>query len=251
MSNHITGRFEVGVLECKGLKDPNMISKLSSYIELKCGAEVMKTSVQKEKGTSPQFGQWFLFNLDGKEDTLHITIWSKDTLIDDKIGRLDLPLHELAKAQQPTWFDVHSVNNFTKLHGAVLLQSKMEGHKHSMQAQQPVQQQQPIQQQQSVQQQPQVQTIVMQPQVQQVIQPRVVPQVVVMPQVMPQVQTVNQYGQPVNQYGQPMQPMPQVMYQQPMQTMQPMYQQPMQYQQQAVYIPGQPIMYQQPMYPPK
>jgi len=233
------GKLEVTVVEAKGLKDANLLSKMSPYVELKCGGETYKTRVAEKGGTAPKFGQSFIFNLDGKDDTVHVSLFAKEMISDDRIGRLDLFLSKVVElAGKEHWFDVASITNFTKTEGSLLLQAHFDdaNKKHQVHAQDhktvaPVAAMAPAPAAAAVVQQPQ-QQMMMQPQVMmqpQMMQPQMMQQQMVQPQVMfgqagmPQV-IFSQSGQPqvmftqqpqgmvmqvpVNQFGQPMQQYP-------------------------------------------
>lgn len=239
----------ITVIEGKGLKETNLFTKMTTYVHFKCGGEEFKTKPAEKQDKNPKFNnQSFIFNLDGKEDVVHILIYSKETLSDDRIGRMDVKIADLAKAEKPTWFSVFDMDNFSKERGHLCLsvecEPKPHHHKKEEQkaatttttttVQQPqVQVQQPQVQVQQVQQQPQV---VYQQQQPQYTQPMMAPQMGV-PMMMPQMgmpmgipeviinpatgQTQVVFAQPMMQqpmvYGQPQQVygQPQQMYGQP------------------------------------
>ena len=101
----------------KNLKDMELIGKMDPYVTLKCGKEEFKTKVQKKAGTNPTFNQSFIFNLEGKEDALHINVLDEDLVSDDHIGRVDINLHKLVETDKQVAYQLVSKNDFKKVTG--------------------------------------------------------------------------------------------------------------------------------------
>jgi hypothetical protein len=208
----IVGKLTVTVNQANELRDMQSIGKQDPYALLKVGGESFKTKTHEDGGRNPKWEQAYLFNLDGKEEFLHLTVWDYNSVKDELIGRSDVSLMALASSTDAQWFQVIDPDNFKKSVGKVQLTCKFEGTgvPKKEQAQAIVQQQQQQQQQQYAQQyaqQPQV-VYVQQPQVVYVQQPQVVyvpapqPQVVYQPPVQQQVvqqPVVQQYQAPVQQ----------------------------------------------------
>jgi len=225
----LVGKLTLNVVAGKGLKDMELIGKMDPYVVLKCGKEEFKTKVQKKAGCNPTFNQSFIFNLEGKEDVLHVNVLDEELVSDAHIGRADLNLLNLVKTDKATGYQLVSKDDFKKVTGELIL--KVESfigtgapnpavHTPTAAAS-PVHHHQPQQQQQVVyQQQPQV-----------VYQQQQQPRVVVMqqPQMMAQPQLVQGADGKLYAIQQPMQAQPQVVYmQQPMQPQVMYMQQPKQ-----------------------
>jgi hypothetical protein len=88
---------------------------------LKCGKEEFKTKVQKKAGCNPTFNQSFIFNLEGKEDSLHINVLDEDLVSDDHIGRADINLLNLVKTDKQTAYQLVSKDDFKKITGELIL----------------------------------------------------------------------------------------------------------------------------------
>jgi hypothetical protein len=267
----LSGKLTLTIHKGKDLKDTNLLSKQDPYVEVWVEKEKFKTKVHEKGGTAPVWEQSFIFNLNGKEDVLHLHCWDKETISDDSIGRADIPLKQL-KFNKSEWYPVVDKDNFSKVTGSILMTvsfvgtglpaepkkaetpppAKVSIPTTTVQAPVTMQQPQYAQPQQPVYQAPvQVQSFG-QPQqqayrpVQQVQQPMYAPGPVYVQQQpagyqvqMPgyQVQVgVPQYGAPVQVYAQ--QPGQQIVYQQQQPGQQIIYAQPGQ--------PTQPVYYQQP-----
>lgn len=205
----------VNVIKAVGLRDTRTIGKQNPYAKLTTGSESFKTKAHEKGGTDPQWNQSFIFNLDGKDQFMHVVVYDKETLTDDTIARFDIPLATLAAATGEVAYNLVHPNDFKKSAGAICLSCEFRDPNAPVvpaAAAAPAAQPQPV-----VQQQPQV--IYQQPQ----------PQVVYMQQPQ-QPQIVYQQPQVVYQ-----QPQPQIIYQQPQP--QVVYQQPVQYQAPVVSPP--------------
>ena len=117
----LVGKLTLNVVAGKNLKDMELIGKMDPYVVLKCGKEEFKTKVQKKAGTNPTFNQSFIFNLEGKEDALHINVFDEDLVSDDHIGRCDIPLHKLVETDKQVAFQLVSKNDFKKITGDLIL----------------------------------------------------------------------------------------------------------------------------------
>jgi len=125
----IVGQLKFTVHQARGLKDPDTLHKSTPFCELVCGDEKYQTRPHHHGGHSPVWNEAFIFNLSGKEDVVHVHVNTKETLSNNKIGRLDAPIKELLGvcAGQPKWFPVYSVHNFTKMEGEIQLSATMDG----------------------------------------------------------------------------------------------------------------------------
>jgi len=203
------------------LKNVITLGAMDPFLILRVGKEEFHTKPHKDAGRNPTWNQAFIFNLDGKEEQMHIVAMTKGHLSDDHIGRCDIPISSLVNSKGETSFDIVEVNNFKKVAGHIVLKVEFKGQgalPALAQFAQPQATPQVVQQQA-----PQV--VVVQKPAQQVVYQQ--PQVV--------------YAQPQYVMAQPGQP--QMVYQQPMYQQQQPQQQPM-YQPQ----PGQQVVYMQPGY---
>jgi len=247
----LVGPLTVTIVSGENLHSVVLFGNMSPYVQLKAGSEEFKSKPAKDGHKNPKWNQAFIFNLDGKTDSLHLHVFNQELVSDTCIGRCDIIMneHTLPKYLGNHPFEIVDKNNFKKVHGKVLLQfafsgtglPKQEEVKTIVEKQAPATQTQASV---TVQTPPATVTVQTQPAttVQAVQQPQVVfVQPVVQqqrPQVVYQQQPTAVYQQPTVMYQQPqvMYQQPQVMYQQPQvmyQQPQVMYQQPQQ--QQVVY----------------
>jgi hypothetical protein len=281
----LKGKLTVEVKEAKELYNTELLGKMDPFATLKMenSKEEFSTKIHKDGHRTPKWEQSFIFNMEGKEDILHVFVMDKDLVGSGTVGRLDINLKQLKMGEM--WHNIVSKDDFSKVHGKILLKFAFQGtgladqgsastlsvaskpavtqapvqiaqvqqqtmfkpHHVQQQVQQPVQvQQQPpqyVQQPQVVVQQQQ-RTISFQPQVYQ--QPIMTQPTIYVPQVQTQPQVI---------YQQPQMFQPQVQFVQQQQQPQIIYQQPqvqMQGQPQVIYQ-GQPqvqwqVMQQPPRY---
>jgi len=204
----ITGTLTVTVVKGLDLHDIQTLGTMSPFVKLNVGKESFTTKHHEKGGRAPTWNQAFIFNLDGKEASLHIVVSNKGTLTDGIIGRVDVPIHNLVKAHAETAFDLVNPSDFKKSAGKIVL--KTEYHDPKAPHHQPAAAAQPkvvvMAQPQMVYQQPQV--VYAQPQMMGGGQPQI------MYQQQPQVVYAAQPGQQVV-YMQAPQPGQQVVYMQP------------------------------------
>jgi len=117
----LVGKLTINVVAGKNLKDMELIGKMDPYVTLKCGKEEFKTKVQKKAGTNPTFNQSFIFNLEGKEEALHLNALDEDMVSDDHIGRCDIPLDKLVQTDKPVAYQLVSKTDFKKITGELIL----------------------------------------------------------------------------------------------------------------------------------
>jgi len=225
----LKGKLTITVIEVKDLKDTELIGKMDPYVKLECGKEHHKTKTMKHAGRNATFNQTFIFNLEGKEDSLHIHVMDEELISDDHVGRVDIPLQKAASITDKFWYQLVDRNDFHKMTGQVCVQvsfvgtglahaaaapAKEEHHHAHHAAAAPV-----VVQQQQMQQQPQV-VYAQQPQPQMMMMGQQQPQMVYAQQ--PQVQMVRGTDGKLYAIQQPVQQQqPQVVYvQAPMGAMQ-------------------------------
>jgi len=117
----LVGKLTLNVVAGKNLKDMELVGKMDPYVVLKCGKEEFKTKVQKKAGTNPTFNQSFIFNLEGKEDALHVNVLDEDLVSDDHIGRADINLANLVKTDKPVAYQLVNKDDFKKVTGELIL----------------------------------------------------------------------------------------------------------------------------------
>jgi len=81
--------------------------------------------VHEDGGQNPVWEQSFIFNLEGKEDVVHIHVFNKELVSDALVGRADIGLKELA-VDEAKWFTCFDPSNFKKSHGSVLITTKFQ-----------------------------------------------------------------------------------------------------------------------------
>jgi len=120
----ITGTLTVTVVKGLDLHDIQTLGAMSPFCKLSVGKESFTTKHHEKGGKTPSWNQAFIFNLDGKEAALHVHVMNKGTLSDGTIGRVDVPLANLVKAQAETAFDIVDPGNFKKTAGKVVLKTE-------------------------------------------------------------------------------------------------------------------------------
>jgi len=113
-------------MKSKDLKNPNLMAKQSPYIKIECGKEEFTTRVIPDGGSEVEWNQAFLLNLDGKTDRLSVHVYSKGTVSDDHIGRVDMYIKDLV-GPDPKWWQVNDPKNFSIIAGNVLLAAEFKG----------------------------------------------------------------------------------------------------------------------------
>jgi len=126
-SDKLKGPLAVTVHKAEGIHDVQFIGKMDPYVKIHIGSEEFKTKIAHDGGRNPNWEQAFMFNLDGKEDFLHIMIKDHRVLSDDVIGRCDVPLTNLVSTTDAQWFQVTDRTNFEKLTGKISLSATFTG----------------------------------------------------------------------------------------------------------------------------
>jgi len=128
-TDRMIGKLTVTVHRAADLTDVNAITKMDPYFTIKSGAEDFKSKVVPKGHTAPVWDQSFIFNLDGKSDTVHITVYAVGTMSDSVIGTADIAAGVLSGlgADHPQWFTINAVDNFTKKSGTVYISAAFKG----------------------------------------------------------------------------------------------------------------------------
>jgi len=121
------GKLTITAIEAKELHDVLTLGTMDPFARIEIGAEKLSTKVHKSGGKKPSWNQSFVFNLEGKEDKAHIYVLSKGMLSDTAIGRVDVPLDQLARSTAPTWYQLVDVNNFSKIAGNICVTVQFTG----------------------------------------------------------------------------------------------------------------------------
>jgi len=126
----IRGKLTVTLNSCRALKSTELVGKMDPYVIVNITGnkdEKFKTKVVKGGHENPTFDQAYIFNLEGKEDLLHVNVWNSRTLGDDHVGRLDLSLDNLDLSGKPRWYQLKDRSNFTKVNGEISMTCIFEG----------------------------------------------------------------------------------------------------------------------------
>jgi hypothetical protein len=112
------GTLQLMVKNAIGLKNTRLIGKQNPYVKLVCGGEKFETRPHKDGGSNPQWNQAFVFNIDGKDSAMHITIMDEEIGTDTCIARVDLPLSQLCAASGDIAWPVYDPSALTKQYGS-------------------------------------------------------------------------------------------------------------------------------------
>ncbi|KAI0223576.1 hypothetical protein L0F63_003677 [Massospora cicadina] len=114
------GTISVTVVEARNLanQDTALVGKNDAYVYLKCNHSREKTSVIKGAGSSCKWNE--TFNFEVKDDSeLEVSIYDQDTIKDDKIGEIKIPVTGLSRnGVTEAWY---GVGKGSKGRGEVLL----------------------------------------------------------------------------------------------------------------------------------
>jgi hypothetical protein len=122
----INGNLLITVVEGRHLCDQEPKGKMDPYCIVKIGMQKKKTLPHKEGGIAPRWGDEMNFDLKGCDDKMLVkfVVKDKDFLIDDKIGRKEIPLPELAQ-MNGQWIQL--INKKDKPCGEILVQVSFTG----------------------------------------------------------------------------------------------------------------------------
>lgn len=110
----------VNVVKALNLRNVRTLGKQDPYAKLTCGSESFKTKVHNDGGSSAEWNQSFVFNLDGKDQFMHVLVLDKGTLSDETIARFDIPLPTLAAAEGEVAYNLVHPNDFKKSGGSIV-----------------------------------------------------------------------------------------------------------------------------------
>ncbi|KAI9292574.1 hypothetical protein K502DRAFT_367471 [Neoconidiobolus thromboides FSU 785] len=114
------GKLQITLVEGRNLhnEDTTLVGKNDAYVIIKCNHKKEKSQVIKGAGSSAQWNETFEFPI--KDDSeVEVSIYDKDTLIDDKIGEATIPIQGLVQnGFTESWY---GVGKGSKNRGEVLL----------------------------------------------------------------------------------------------------------------------------------
>jgi len=100
------------------------LGKMCPYTKMQTGSETFKTKAHEKAGVNPEWNQAFIFNLDGKDQHLHVHVMDEEWGKDGVIGRVDVPLATLATMSGETAFTLNNPSDFKKTAGSLILRTE-------------------------------------------------------------------------------------------------------------------------------
>ncbi|CAF1370288.1 unnamed protein product [Adineta ricciae] len=102
------GQLEVTVVEGRNFKQKDTFSANDAYVKIYLDEKTPKEKTKtKLNSNNPTWNQTFFFNHFYGQDTLHLDIYDKDAIKDEKIGAVQIDLHQLyLKGHIDDWFDI-------------------------------------------------------------------------------------------------------------------------------------------------
>ncbi|BFG21883.1 hypothetical protein CerSpe_081570 [Prunus speciosa] len=114
------GTLEVLLVEAKGLKSTDFLSKIDPYVVFTVKTQEKKSNVTKGQGNEAEWNESFLFTVSEDVSELRLKIMDKDTFTaDDFVGEATIPLEPLFTegSLPPTMYNV--VNKDRDYHGEI------------------------------------------------------------------------------------------------------------------------------------
>jgi hypothetical protein len=111
-------------------------AKLNPFVQMKCGGQVYKTEVDVKGDKNPKWENSYIVELEGgkKDDnTLHLFVTDKGSLVSQNIGRLDIPVEELfshktdGKGKEALEYGLVNPKKFSKPAGKIWLKAVWDG----------------------------------------------------------------------------------------------------------------------------
>jgi len=127
---NLRGKFTLTVNSARALAVKELLGKMDPYTVVTISGskdDKFKTKVAVDQHQTPVWEQSYIFNLEGKEEILHLNVWNQATLGDDHIGRLDLSLDCMDMSGKPAWYQLKDKSNFTKQTGEIRLTCVFDG----------------------------------------------------------------------------------------------------------------------------
>jgi hypothetical protein len=94
----LNGTLDLVIVEAENLKKGELIGKMDPYCEVELRGKTFKTEHCKDGHLNPKWNETLNFRLENVNlnEQIHFMIYDKETIKDNKIGRCDITLQELA-----------------------------------------------------------------------------------------------------------------------------------------------------------
>jgi Ca2+-dependent lipid-binding protein len=80
---------------------------MDPYCVVKCGSDIHKTKVHEGAGKIPRWNEHFIFDIQGSEVDISLTVMDKDMMNDDIVGQTTVNLSDIEKkAKYCGWYDL-------------------------------------------------------------------------------------------------------------------------------------------------
>ncbi|CAF0970901.1 unnamed protein product [Rotaria sordida] len=103
-------QLQVTVIEGRNLKKKDLFSESDPFVRIYLDDKKQKQKTKAKQNTkNPQWNETFVFNHLEGQDILHVDVYDEDTIIDDKIGSIQIDLRDLYhKGHIDNWYNVPS-----------------------------------------------------------------------------------------------------------------------------------------------
>jgi len=91
----------------KDLYNTSLMGKQDPFVKLKVGTSEAKTKTHNKGGKFPSWEQDFTMNIMQGDTHLHLECWDEETVSNDFIGEVDLPLTKVLRSMKvPVWYEI-------------------------------------------------------------------------------------------------------------------------------------------------
>ncbi|CAF1521156.1 unnamed protein product [Adineta steineri] len=91
-------QLQVTVVEAKNLTKKDTLSQNDPFVEIYLDNKHLKQKTKtKQNSKTPQWNQTFVFNHLTGQDILNVDVYDEDSVKDEKIGSIQINLHDLYK----------------------------------------------------------------------------------------------------------------------------------------------------------
>jgi len=119
------GKLDITVHSARGLVSKDTFSKNDPYVYVKVGSHSQKTSVKKNSGKDARWEEVLSFTTsEGKGQTVNISCYDSDVVIDDLIGSTSITVEDLVRRGERTEFELFGKKDTRKITGWVTLSAK-------------------------------------------------------------------------------------------------------------------------------
>ncbi|CAF1132306.1 unnamed protein product [Rotaria magnacalcarata] len=120
--DRVMAQLQVTVVEAKNLKKKDTLSENDPFVEIYLDDSNYKQKTKAKKNAkNPKWNQSFVFNHLYGQDILHVEVYDEDSVKNDKIGSVQIDLHELyQKGHIDQWFELKGKLGL-KSHGQIHL----------------------------------------------------------------------------------------------------------------------------------